>query len=93
MELFQYSQLAMDGHDLVLGEIFEQGNSHIGNDSISSEGSEYLRKQFRVLPGHFKVLLLGKDSRIKLLAETFVSSAELFLRLGTADMPRETAVF
>ena len=92
MDMLQDDRRTMDEHEIVLAEIFEQGNSRLGQNAVKPEESEYLRRQFNVLPGQFKVLLMGRDSRIKLLAESFVSSQELFLRLDTANLPRETAV-
>lgn len=66
---------------LVVAEIFEQGESHIGNMQVDAESCEYLRKLFNALPGQFKVILLGKEQHIKMITDTFVSDRELLLRL------------
>jgi hypothetical protein len=80
-ELFSACEYSLRGHGLVLAEIFEQGNSHLGAMDLDSDSCDYLRRQFHIIPGQFKVLLLGKDQHIKLTSDSFVSERELLIRL------------
>lgn len=68
---------------LIVAEVFEQGESHIGKMQLDPESCDYLRNLFNAPPGQFKVILLGKEQHVKLITEEFVSDRELLMRLET----------
>lgn len=51
--------------DLVLFTVLEKGISKAGTKSLSSAEKEFLRERFGVIPGQFRVLLIGKDGGAK----------------------------
>ena len=52
--------------DLVVFEIIQSGPSSMRAKHLDSQSSQSLRDQFGVRPGDFAVILIGKDSGIKL---------------------------
>jgi hypothetical protein len=92
-ELFSDCQEALQRYDLVVAEVFEQGGSHIGGQQLDSDSCDYLRRQFRISLGEFKVLLLGKDQHIKLATDSMVSERELLMRLEAAAPEGVEAIF
>jgi hypothetical protein len=83
MDTLSDRQLALNGHDVVIAEVFENEDGHIGVDELPCERCRSLRQQFNVIPGQFKVMLVGKDSSIKLCAESCVSCEEVIMRVET----------
>jgi hypothetical protein len=92
-ELFGDCEKSLQGSGLIVAEVFEQGGSHIGAMRLDSSSSAYLRRQFNIALGEFKVLLLGKDQHIKLATDSFVSQRELLMRLEPAAPEGVEAVF
>lgn len=70
-------------HGLIFAEVFELGQSRIGQAEISVVEADYLRQQFAIDPGQFKVILLGPDQRIHLITDNCVSGDELLIRVST----------
>jgi hypothetical protein len=92
-ELLGDCEFMLRKHGLILAEIFEQGAGHIGIIQVDAESCDYFRRQFRVDPGQFKVLLISKDQHIKLTSDSFVSERELAMRLEVeAVMETEAAI-
>lgn len=81
MDTLSDRQLALNGHDVVVAEVFENEDGHIGVDELPCERCRGLRQQFHIMPGQFKVMLVDKDSSVKLCAESCVSCEEVFLRV------------
>jgi hypothetical protein len=81
MDTFSDRQLAMNDHDVVIAEVFENEDGHIGTDELPCDRCRGLRQQFNIMPGQFKVMLVDKDSAVKLCAESCVSCEEVFLRV------------
>jgi hypothetical protein len=92
-ELFSDCQEALQRYGLIVAEVFEQGGSHIGAMQLDSNSSDYLRGQFNIAPGEFKVLLLGKDQHIKLATDSMVSERELLMRLEAAAPEGVESIF
>jgi hypothetical protein len=90
-ELFYGCESIFREHGLVLAEIFEQGSSHIGNMELGADTCDYLRKLLNAPAGQFKVLLLGKDQRVKMMTDGFVSDRELLVRLESETEHMEAA--
>jgi hypothetical protein len=81
METLTDRKLALDGHDVVVAEVFENEQGHIGTEIIRVENEQGLRREYHIMPGQFKVVLVGKDSSVKLSAESCVSCEEVFMRV------------
>jgi hypothetical protein len=81
MDTLSDRQLALNDHDVVIAEVFENEDGHIGVDELPCERCRGLRQQFHIMPGQFKVMLVNKDSSVKLCAESCVSCEEVFLRV------------
>ncbi len=81
MDTLSDRQLALDDHAVVVAEVFENEDGHIGADELPCERCRKLRQQFHIAPGQFKVMLVDKDSSVKLCAEFCVSCEEVFMRV------------
>lgn len=81
MDSFADRQLTLEDHDVVIAEVFEDESGHIGPEEIRIEGCNGLRRDYHILPGQFKVVLVGKDSSVKMCAETCVSCEEVIMRV------------
>jgi hypothetical protein len=81
MEQFDERLGALLGHEVVIAEVFEDGRGRIGSEDLTIEGSDGLRRQFRIPSGRFRVMLVGKDSHIKMVADSCVSFEEIVMRV------------
>jgi len=81
MDTLSDRQLALNDHDVVIAQVFENEDGHIGVDELPSDRCRGLRQQFNIMPGQFKVMLVDKDSAVKLCAESCVSCEEVFMRV------------
>ena len=81
MDTLADRQLTLDDHDVVIAEVFEHECGHIGPEEVRIESSTGLRREYHILPGQFKVVLVGKDSSVKMCAETCVSCEEVIMRV------------
>ena len=81
MDTLANRQLALDDHHVVIAEVFEHEGGHVGPEKIRIESSTGLRREYHISPGQFKVVLVGKDSAVKLCAESCVSCEEVFMRV------------
>ena len=81
METLADRQLALHDHDVVVAEVFEHEGGHVGTDEIRVESGPGLRREYHIMPGQFKVVLVGKDSAVKLRAESCVSCEEVIMRV------------
>ncbi len=81
MEQLQDWEAALLGHDVVVAEIFEDRQGQIGSAKLPPEGCDGLRRQYRIPSGRFRVMLVGKDAHIKMVADTCVSVEEVVMRI------------
>lgn len=86
MDTLSDRQLALSGHDVVIAEIFEHEDGHIGNDEIRTNNGYGLRQEYHIMPGEFKVVLVGKDSSVKLCADCCVSCEEVIMRVENENI-------
>ena len=77
MEQISDRRNALLGHDVVVTEVFENRPS----DNVPWEECEHLRQHYRVPPGHFRVVLVGKDEHVKMVADSCVSLEEVIMRV------------
>jgi hypothetical protein len=64
--------------DLITFHLFSDGNSFLEDQDISKQDVKKLQKRFKIQPGSFAVILLGKDGTEKLRAEERLSTDKLF---------------
>jgi len=81
MDQFEQRRSALLGHDIVVAEVFEGYQGHIGSDRLPTEGCDGLRQQYHVPSGRFRVMLVGKDAHIKMVADSCVSFEEIVMRV------------
>jgi hypothetical protein len=81
MDTLSERQLTLNDHHVVIAEVFENECGHVGPKEIHIESSTGLRREYHILPGQFKVVLVGKDSSVKMCAETCVSCEEVIMRV------------
>lgn len=81
MEQIEERRSALLGHDVVIAEVFENWQGQVGSCSLPPEGCEGLRQQYHVPNGRFRVMLVGKDERIKMVADSCVSCEEVIMRV------------
>lgn len=93
MDTFADHQLALDDHHVILTEVFEHGQGHMGREKLPNDNCRGLRQEFHVLPGQFKVVLVGKDSLVKLCAESCISTEEVIMRVANEPEEMESMYF
>jgi len=93
METLADRQIALEDHDVVVAEIFEQEDGHVGPEVVHIESETGLRREYHIMPGQFKVVLVGKDSAVKLCAESCVSCEEVIMRVETEHERKAEAMF
>lgn len=81
METLSERQITLNDHHVTVAEVFEHEQGHIGAETIRVESSSGLRREYHIMPGQFKVVLVGKDSSVKLRAESCVSCEEVIMRV------------
>lgn len=91
METLADKQIALNDHHVVIAEIFEHELGHIGPEEIHIENGQGLRQEYHIRPGQFKVVLVGKDSSVKLRAESCVSCEEVIMRVENAHVEEAEA--
>ena len=85
MDTLTDRRMALDDHDVVVAEVFENETGHLGTEEIRIESQRGLRREYHITPGQFKVVLVGKDLAVKLCAESCVSCEEVFMRVQNAS--------
>jgi hypothetical protein len=92
METLAERQRTLEGHDVVIAEVFEHEHGHVGARDLQPENSHELRRDYHIMPGQFKVVLVGKDSCIKLRAESCVSCEEVIMRVENEPVEMESVI-
>jgi hypothetical protein len=70
MEAISDRKCTLDEYDVEIDEVLE-------NEADETE----LRHALHILPGQFKIVLIGKDAHIKLTADSCVSCEEVIMRI------------
>ena len=81
MDTLTHRQLALDDHHVRVAEVFEHEDGRAGTEIIRIKNSTCLRREYHISPGQFKVILVGKNSEVKLSSESCVSCEEVFMRV------------
>ena len=92
METLSDRLLTLNDHHITIAEVFETEQGHVGADDLPREGGNGLRRQYHVMPGQFKVVLVT-DSSVRLSAESCISCEEVIMRVENEPVETETLGF
>lgn len=67
--------------DIIIAEVFENGEGHIGSSKLPRDKCQELWQQYHILPSQFKIVLVGRDSTVILCSESCVSYEEVVMRI------------
>ena len=93
MDTFADHQIALDDHHVVLAEVFEHGQGYMGSDELPCDNCRGLRQEYRIMPGQFKVVLVGRDSVVKLCADSCISTEEIIMRVENEPQVMESMYY
>jgi len=71
--------------DLIVFSIMSHGQSRVGEDVLSRQAAENLRRRFQVTDEEFRVVLIGKDGTVK-LSEPAVKLSDIFALIDSMPM-------
>jgi hypothetical protein len=77
---------AVKDRDLIVFRVFEKGPSRMDEHPLSSEDAQKLRRHFKVGPGRFTVILVGKDGGVKMVREHRAELQEIFDLIDSMPM-------
>jgi hypothetical protein len=89
MQEFEGKEDGILDRDLIILELFENGESRFGDTSLSQRVAPRMRRQFDVGADEFSILLIGKDSTVKLRSPSPVSVSEIFSLIDAMPMRQE----
>ncbi len=72
--------------DLVIFEIFEQGESRINTAAVDRQTADSFRDRFGIAKNEFTLILVGKDGGVKLKRKGYVSLATVFELIDSMPM-------
>ena len=75
--------------DLIVLELFENGESRSGDTPLSEGAAPQMRRQFDVGAGEFSIILIGKDGTVKLRSNDPVATSEIFSLIDKMPMRQE----
>ena len=86
LEEIEWLHAEFEDRDMVLISLLESGQSTAGKHRISPKDVEVLRSRFRIKPGSYRVLLIGKDGGVKREGGDEIRPQELFELIDTMPM-------
>ena len=89
MREFEGQEDGILDRDLIILELFENGESRSGDMSLSERVAPRMRRQFDVGAGEFSIILIGKDGTVKLRSPVPVSVSEIFSMIDAMPMRQE----
>jgi len=81
MEQLATRRDALREHDVEVAEIFEDRRGLMGENELPPDDCDGLRRRFHVPNGRFRVMLVGKNAHIKMVADSCVSCEEVIMRV------------
>lgn len=84
----QATGCAIEERDLIIGRLLASGENSLGGAPISGEAGQVLRDRYRVAPGSFAILLIGKDGGVKARYDTAPELARVFSLIDGMPMRR-----
>ena len=89
MQEFEGQEHGILDRDLIILELFEDGESRWGNKSLSERVAPRMRRQFEVGEGEFVLILIGKDGTVKLRSNHPVAASKIFDLIDSMPMRQE----
>lgn len=80
MDAISSRKCALDEYDIEVDEVLE-----------TETAEPELREELGVIPGEFRVVLVGTDSQVKMSAESCISCEEVIMRVQNEPAVMETA--
>ena len=74
--------------DLLVFSLISDGQSQVGEDVMTRQAAENLRRRFQVAADEFRVVLIGKDGTVK-LSERTVRLSEIFALIDSMPMRQQ----
>jgi len=71
--------------DLLVFFLISAGQSRVGENVLTRQAAENMRRRFQVTPDEFRVVLIGKDGTVK-LSERTVRLSEIFALIDSMPM-------
>lgn len=84
--LFAADSAALADRDLLLGHIFADGSSRIGEQVLTTADAKRLRQRFEVTPNQFAAILVGKDGTEKRRDEAPVKPDVIYAEIDAMPM-------
>lgn len=81
MDALSGRRCALDEYDIEVDEVLETETAELE-----------LREELGVTPGQFRVVLVGKDSHVKMSAESCISCEEVIMRVQNEPTSMETVL-
>ena len=75
--------------DLIVLELFENGESRSGDTPLSEGAAPQMRRQFDAGEAEFSIILIGKDGTVKLRSTVPVSVSEIFSLIDAMPMRQD----
>lgn len=82
-------QCDLNDRDMLIGIITEQGQSRLNNQPISKSRAEELRDRYRIEPGQFAAILIGKDGGEKERVDTVPDLDSIFALIDGMPMRQD----
>ena len=89
MQEFEGQEDGILDRDLIILELFDNGESRWGDTSLSERVASRMRRQFDVRAGQFVLILIGKDGTVKLRSAVPVSVHEIFILIDAMPMRQQ----
>lgn len=89
MQEFEGREHGILDRELIILELFEDGETRQGNKSLSERVAPRMRRQFEVGEGDFVLILIGKDGTVKLRSNRPVAASKLFGLIDAMPMRQE----
>ena len=89
MQEFEGQEDGILDRDLIILELFDNGESRWGDMSLSERVASRMRRQFDVGEGEFSIFLIGKDGTVKLRSAVPVSVTEIFILIDAMPMRQQ----
>ena len=93
MDTFADDELVLSEHHVILAEVFEHGQGHVGSEKLHHDNCRGLRQAYHIMPGQFKIVMVGKDSAVKLSAESCISTEEVIMRVENEPAEMESTYY
>ena len=86
LEVLEGEEKEAEERGLLLGQILEEGKSHLAGQALSKADVAELREHFDVEKEAFQVLLVGRDGAEKRRDDTPIKPSTIFKKIDAASM-------